>query len=187
MDRQTSEHVGRPTGRPLGDLAAPASLALYALLVSHPVVTRMRLLDRRGCTDPHALWAVALIVSGALAALSVTGRLHRSDPGIAACLTRLLPGLGPTERRNRLRGAAALTIGLGMVSGFLWVVPGVDRFTDHSRVLSTEAAVLLYAMGVLTGAAWSILLGPLRWLGLPFTAALGSMWAALSLAPRSWC
>lgn len=160
-------------------------MVLYALLVSAPVQSHLRIFDLRGCMNPHVLWALALVLSGTLGALPVAERALRN--GLGASVAKVLPGLGREERRGSVRSAAALLIGLGMAVGFLWLVPGVDRFTDRNRALSAEADFLLYAMGILTGGAWSLLLGRLAWVGLPLTAALGSMWAALSFAPKSWC
>ncbi len=162
------------------------SLCLYAALVARPVHVWISTADGRGCTDPHALWALALLLSGALGSVPLFRHVGQAA-WISHPVRLLAPSLAGPRLNSLMHIGAALFIALSMVLGFVWLVPGVDRLTDRVRTLTVELDFMLYGMGILVGGAWAILLGRFQALGIPLTVALGLMWLTVSFAPRSWC
>lgn len=167
-------------------LVVALAFLAYGVLVSLPLERLVTHADARGCTSPHALWAEGLLLAGLLLGIACAAGAHagahripRVDRGRRNVLHRKA---GP-----RLRLGAALWLVGSMPLGLLWLSVPVDRWVDQDRVLSVEAAWMLYAMGAISGLAWSLLLGRRAWLAFPLTMALVGMWDSAALAPHAWC
>ena len=102
-------------------------------------------------------------------------------------LQGLLPDAGDGGRLAVLRGAAAVALLVTLGATLLWVRPGLDRFLDLHRPLLIEADLLLYAMGIVDGAAWHALLDRDAWLGLLLVPAMALMVLSGGVVGRGWC
>lgn len=162
----------------------PASLIIYAGLVTHQFQRANIAADRRGCIDVHGLQYTALVFAGMLAGLALGPWLIRwARRGVRA----FMPELTEDGALRRIRSTAVGFILLGMLLDIGWIVPSFNLFIDLHRILTVEVEIILYAMGIGAGAAWYAILDRQGWLGLLITPLMALMLLGSSLARHGWC
>lgn len=160
------------------------SLGVYAAAVLGHWQAATAAADALGCALPRAVQDQAVVFAGLLAGLVLGPALTASARSL---LRGLLPEAGDGARQGALRGAAAVALLLTLATTLLWVRPGLDRFLDAHRPLLVEVDLLLYAMGLVDGAAWHALLDRDAWLGLLLVPAMALMVLSGGVVGRGWC
>jgi hypothetical protein len=160
------------------------SLLAYAAAVSGRWQAVAARGDRLGCVEAHVVAYQAIVLAGLLAGLALGPALGR---WAAAAAGALLPAASARRRAVFVQGAAWTLILVGMAGSLLGVDPAVNVFLDVHRAALVEADLLLYGMGLLSGAAWRALLGPGGWLGLLLTPAAALMMIGGGIVGSGWC
>jgi hypothetical protein len=160
------------------------SLAVYAAAVSGRWQRVATQADRLGCVDPHAVAYQAIVLAGLVAGLAL-GPTLGSWAGSAAAA--LLPDASEQRRAGFVQAAAWILILVGMAGSLLGIDPSLNLFLDVHRAALVEADLLLYGMGLLSGAGWRSLLGSGGWLGLLLTPAMALMMIGGGIVGSGWC
>lgn len=140
--------------------------------------------DVHGCVDVHGLEYVAFVISGMLLGLALGPSVRQGAGSVASAI---LPNVDERSRVRRVNALATLFILLGMVVDGFWLSPGFNVFIDTHRTLMVEADIVLYGMGILSGAGWYWLLDRQAWIGLLTTVAMALMVIGSVLTTHSWC
>ncbi|KUO95360.1 hypothetical protein [Ferroacidibacillus organovorans] len=164
-------------------LCRSVALAIFAAAVSRQTDLWIAQADHRSLVLPHALVYFALVLSGQILGLTLSGALRQTT---ATLLRAVLPKTSEKDRAKRARSVAACIIVLGMLPVPLWTLPSLNAFLDGHIWLLIETYLVLFFMGFLTGGAWSVLLLARLWRALLFQAALVFMMLVNVLAANSW-
>lgn len=140
--------------------------------------------DRLGCVDPHVVAYQAIVLAGLLAGLAFGASLGY---GATAAAAALLPAAAEPRRAAFVQAAAWILILVGMGGSLLGIDPTVNLFLDLHRAALVEADLLLYGMGLLSGASWRTLLGASGWVGLLLTPSMALMLIGGGIVGSGWC
>ncbi|MHB1682408.1 MAG: hypothetical protein ACYCYO_06200 [Bacilli bacterium] len=159
------------------------SVTLFAATVSAPFQTLSTRLNMSQLVSLQAVQFLLILIAGMLPALLFANRILQAAKTITKAL---LQTASDAERQSYLRLVASIVIIFGMFASFVWTSTTVNAFVELHRGVLVESDLLVYLMGLLTAAAWSILLEDRVWYGLLFTPTLAMMTIANILTKHSW-
>ena len=160
-----------------------ASIALFAATVAAPLQALSTHMNSSQLVSLQAVQFLLILIAGMLLALPFATRIARVANAFAKAL---LQTASDRDRLSYLRRAASAVVIFGMAVSLVWTSPTVNSFVELHRGVLIESDLLVYLMGLLTAAAWSVLLGDRAWYSLLFTPSLAMMTIANILARHSW-
>lgn len=164
-------------------LLGGSSLVLYGISVSAAVNTLCTQEVRHGSLVAQACQYVFVIFSGMLMGIVTGPPVERTTHDLCRLFSQP-PGTANFRRTERRISTATLIFG-SLVS-LLFLLQQLNQFVDTHPVFKTEVLTLVYAMGVLMGCAWFILLHRQSGWGLLASSAMSMMVVSTTLSLHSW-
>lgn len=164
-------------------LAAISSLTLYGVAVSGPINAFCTRETVQGSLSVQGIQYVLIVLSGMLLGIAIGPWLERVSHGIWRLLTQPASSVG--FRRSQTTICVTI-LSVSFIVNLLFLLPWLNRFVDIHSGLKTEVVLLTYAMGVLTGGAWYMLLYRQAGWGLIISCGMSMMVVSSALSIHSW-
>jgi hypothetical protein len=159
-------------------------VACWAAAVSGPVERLVRSSDQLGCIGPHLTQFFVLTIAGMAGGLSLSPLVERGSDYAARAI---MPSLSERRRGQVLKAGALLLIVGGMVMVFPWLNSHVDQFIAVHNALRAEIDLVVLVMGMLSGAAWTVIWRRYAWAGAVLTIVMMLMMLTNTLSRHAWC
>lgn len=180
--------VARPTRRRANKtwsspVAATSSFILYALAVSTPMNALCIRETLQGSLLAQGLQYACIMLSGMLFGMANGRWLEPLTHTIWRLVTH--PSAMADFRRSQVHICATI-LTVSSFTNLLFLIQWLNRFVDAHVGFKTEAIILVYIMGALTGGAWFMLLRRQAWWGLLLSFAMSMMVVSSVLSAHSW-
>ncbi len=163
------------------------SFLTYGIFVSSPVTNLCNQEIMRGTLCAQAVQYIGVMFSGMLTGVAVGPWLEDTSYRMWLALRNSVAKEDAARYLARyLQRVSVIIVLVACAANVLALLPGLNEFVDLHSALKDEIVLLTYAMGILAGAAWFMVLHRRAGWGLVVSCAMSLMIVGNILSIHSW-